>query len=91
MIENCSIHGEMLFKKMQNIVYIDEKWFYMTKKKVNYYMLSGEDDPLRTVKNKNFIGKVMFLVAIARPRFDSEGNETCFACNQREVAKRFHW
>ncbi|XP_062203760.1 uncharacterized protein LOC133905955 [Phragmites australis] len=53
-----------------------EKWFYMTKKNQNYYLAQGEDKPLRTVKNKNFIEKVMFLAAIARPRFDEEGNET---------------
>ncbi|KAK2366852.1 hypothetical protein QL285_080188 [Trifolium repens] len=54
----------------------DEKWFYMTKKSMNYYMLPGEDMPERNCKSKNFIGKVMFLVAVARPRYDSDGNET---------------
>ncbi|GAA0159416.1 hypothetical protein LIER_16193 [Lithospermum erythrorhizon] len=61
---------------MYNYVHIDEKWFYMTKKKETYYLLSTEDDPLRTCQSKNFIGKVMFLVAMARNRFDSDGNET---------------
>ncbi|KAK4284387.1 hypothetical protein QN277_001230 [Acacia crassicarpa] len=76
MIENGSIIGDLTFKSMHNIVHIDEKWFYMTKKNANYYLLPGEEEPLRTTKNKNFIGKVMFLVAVARPRFDSDGNET---------------
>ena len=35
-----------------------------------------EEDPVRTIQNKNFIGKVMFLVALARPRYDDEGNLT---------------
>jgi hypothetical protein len=48
----------------------------MTKKSANYYLLADEDEPYRTCKNKNFIGKVMFLVAVARPRFDDEDNET---------------
>ncbi|KAI9089740.1 hypothetical protein K1719_029033 [Acacia pycnantha] len=48
----------------------------MTKKNADYYLLPGEEEPLRNKKNKNFIGKVMFLVAVARPRFDSDGNET---------------
>ncbi|XP_028787991.1 uncharacterized protein LOC114743975 [Neltuma alba] len=66
----------------------------MTKKTVNYYMLSIENDPLRTVQNKNFIGKVMFLVAVARPRFDCKGNETfsrkigVFPLVTKEPAKR---
>lgn len=47
----------------------------MTKKNEKYYVLLEEDDPLRTCKSKNFIEKVMFLVVVARPRFDAQGNE----------------
>jgi hypothetical protein len=39
-------------------------------------MLPEEDVPERTCKSKNFIGKVMFLVAVARPRYDFDDNET---------------
>ncbi|XP_028789840.1 uncharacterized protein LOC114745810 [Neltuma alba] len=48
----------------------------MTKKKYNYYLEATEEDPHRMCKNKNYIGKVMFLLALARPRFDGDGNET---------------
>ncbi|KAI5387909.1 uncharacterized protein LOC127103324 [Lathyrus oleraceus] len=65
-----------MFKSMHNIIHIDEKWFYMTKKSEKYYLLPDEDEPYRTCKSKNFIAKVMFLVAQTRPRFDSEENET---------------
>jgi len=37
-------------------------------------MLPGEDDPHRTVQNKNRIGKVMFLTTLGRPIYDDEGN-----------------
>jgi hypothetical protein len=60
---------------MQNIVHIDEKWFYMTKKNRNYYLLL-EDVPIRAVHSKNCIGKVMFLTVVARPRFDTTGTVT---------------
>ena len=50
----------------------DLKWL----KKKKYYLLSDEADPHRTCKNKNYITKVMVLAAVARPRFDSDGNET---------------
>jgi len=60
---------------MHNIIHIDEKWFYLTKKSENYYFLLDEDELHRTCKSKNFIAKVMFLVAQARPRFDAQGNE----------------
>ncbi|XP_020881507.1 uncharacterized protein LOC110228407 [Arabidopsis lyrata subsp. lyrata] len=61
---------------MYNIVHIDEKWFYMTKRTETYYLLPEEDDPIRTCQSKNFIGKVMVLVAMARPRFNAQGVET---------------
>ena len=75
MLDENNIPHDSGFKGMYNIVHIDKKWFYMTKKSENYYLLPYEEEPLRTYKSKNFIAKVMFLVALARPRFDAEGNE----------------
>ncbi|CAE5958032.1 unnamed protein product [Arabidopsis arenosa] len=76
MLDPASLSHEPQFIDMYNIVHIDEKWFYMTKRTENYYLLPEEDDPLRTCQSKNFIGKVMVLVAMARPRFNAEGVET---------------
>lgn len=75
MLDTSSLPHEPKFVGMYNMVHIDEKWFFMTKKSKSYYMLPTEENPLRSCQNKNFIGKVMFLVALARPRFDDEGNE----------------
>ena len=61
------------FNDMSRIVHIDEKWFDMTKRKSTYYLLPQEEAPLRTVPNKNSIGKVMFLTAVAKPRYDENG------------------
>jgi hypothetical protein len=61
---------------MENIIHIDEKWFNATKKDKTYYLHPLEPEPYRTVQNKNAIEKVMFLSAVARPRFDDEGNCT---------------
>jgi hypothetical protein len=74
MLEESSIPHDPMFKSMYNIVHIDEKWFDLTKRSTNYYILADEDEPYRTCKNKNYIPKVMFLAAVARPRFDDEGN-----------------
>lgn len=60
---------------MSNTIHIDEKWFYISKKAEKYYLLPGKCDPVRTCKSKFFLTKVMFLDAIARPRFDSDGKE----------------
>ena len=46
------------------------------KKDMTYYLLPEEEDPYRTVQNKNSIGKVMLLTAVARPRYDDAGNCT---------------
>ncbi|XP_050212958.1 uncharacterized protein LOC126664553 [Mercurialis annua] len=75
MLNKISIPHDPIFKGMYNIIHIDEKWFYMTRKTEKYYLLPDEEDPIRSCKNKKFIGKVMFLAAIARPRFDAQGNE----------------
>ncbi|KAG2276843.1 hypothetical protein Bca52824_059398 [Brassica carinata] len=55
---------------------LTKKWFYMTKKMEKYYLVPDEEVPHRTCQSKNYIEKVMFLAAMARPRFDEEGNET---------------
>jgi hypothetical protein len=59
---------------MDNIIHMKEKWFNTTSDYRKYYMLLEEDDPHRTVKNKNFIGKVIFLSAVGRPIYDDAGN-----------------
>ena len=76
MLEETSISQDPQFKFMYNVVHMDEKWFYMTKKSANYYLLAYEDESYRTSNNKNYLAKVMFLVVVARPRFDDEGKET---------------
>ena len=79
--EKSSILHDPIFMGLYNIIHIDEKWFYMTKKSENYYLLQDEEDLIRTWKSKNFIGKVMFLVAIACLRFDTQGKEVLLRKN----------
>ncbi|KAF8642531.1 hypothetical protein HU200_067207 [Digitaria exilis] len=43
------------FKEMYNIIYIDEKWFYRTRRNQKYYLANDEERPHREVKSKNFI------------------------------------
>ncbi|GJX13706.1 hypothetical protein Tco_0205464 [Tanacetum coccineum] len=64
-----------VFHDMFDVVHIDEKWFYMSRPSKRYYLVPGENEPLRTCKSKKFMTKVMFLAAVARPRFDASGNE----------------
>lgn len=74
-IDHTSLPDEPKFIDMYNIVYIDEKWFYMSKNTEKYYLFSVEEDPLRQCQSSHYIGKVMFLVVMGCPKFDNERNE----------------
>jgi len=63
-LDHRTLPNEPRFIEMYNI----------TSKYKKYYMLPEEEDPHRAVLNKNCIGKVMFLAAVARPIYDDEGN-----------------
>ena len=73
MLEESTRSDNPKFKEMKNIIHSDEKWFNGTKKNLTMYMHPDEEDPHRTVQNKNAIHKVMFYSAVAKPRFDAEG------------------
>jgi hypothetical protein len=36
-----------------------------------YFLAEGEAEPHRAAKSKRYIEKIMFLAAVARPRFDT--------------------
>jgi hypothetical protein len=82
-----------MFKDLFDIVFIDEKWFYICQKSEKYYLLPEEDDPHRTSKNKNYIPRLMFLCVVARPRFRDgncifDGRIGCFPLVTYEPAMR---
>lgn len=61
-----------LFDPMFNIVHIDEKQFQLKKIQQKYYLLPGEVAPHRTVCHKGYMTQVMFVCAVARPRYDPQ-------------------
>ncbi|KAF0733941.1 hypothetical protein AaE_009173 [Aphanomyces astaci] len=62
--------NETIFDSMNSYVHVDEKWFYLTTVKKCFYAYDDEELPKRQLKSKRFITKVMFLAAVARPRYD---------------------
>ena len=72
-IESSTLRTNPTYVGMFSIVHIDEKWFYMTRTSQKYYLLPSEPEPHRTSKSKRFITKVMFMSAVARPRYDKDG------------------
>jgi hypothetical protein len=70
----CMIDADTLhFIPMRNIIHTDEKWFNTTKKAKKFYLLPEEEDPLRTIHNKNSIPKCMLLCGVTEPRYDADG------------------
>jgi hypothetical protein len=74
MLDQTTLPNSPKFSEMDNIIHIDEKWFNATKKNRNFYMLPEEEDPHRTVQNKNAIDKLMFLSAFGKQKTDAKGN-----------------
>ncbi|TBU11443.1 hypothetical protein CWI38_1203p0020 [Hamiltosporidium tvaerminnensis] len=68
---NLANNGDLLFDDLYDYVHIDEKWFYLTKVKRSYYLMLNEEKPERNCKSKPFITKIMFMAAVARPRYDA--------------------
>ena len=62
------------YQDMRDRIHIDEKWFFLTRAKERYLLHHGEKNPKRSVKHKSHITKVMFLCAVARPRFNTSLN-----------------
>ena len=62
------------YEDFYETIHINEKWFFVCQKALHCYLGRGEIPPERFCKHKSHIEKIMFLVAVARPRFDAEGN-----------------
>ena len=75
-VEPSSLEDDPTFKGDFMTVHADEKWFYRTRKTQNFYLSHREEAPKRECKHKNHIQKIMFLSAMARPRYDAQGNCT---------------
>ena len=62
------------FLDMMDRVHVDEKWFFLSRQRERYLLLPEEKNLKRCVKSKSHITKVMFLCAVARPRFNTSAN-----------------
>ena len=62
------------FENMEDLIHIDEKWFYLMKDGQCFIIAADEEEPYRHVQHKSFLTKIMFLCAVARPRYDTNKN-----------------
>ncbi|RLN70595.1 hypothetical protein BBJ29_003756 [Phytophthora kernoviae] len=58
------------FDHMYGVMHVDEKWFNLYTALSKFYITTNEKVTYRSCVNKRYIGKIMFLAAVARPRFD---------------------
>uniref|UniRef100_A0AAW1M2U1 Transposase n=1 Tax=Saponaria officinalis TaxID=3572 RepID=A0AAW1M2U1_SAPOF len=72
-ISASSLGGNLIYDAMYDVVHIDEKFFYKTRTTQKYYLLPNEPQPHRTCQSKRFISKIMFMAAVAKPRYDEDG------------------
>ena len=70
--------GTLYFQPAYDEFHVDEKWFFLSREQQRYYLspreVEAKEFPDRRCKHKRHIIKVMFLTAVARPRFDADGN-----------------
>lgn len=62
-----------VFYDVYNTIHVNEKWFFMNQTSRKYYLGKEEVEPHRTVKSKRYSTKVMFLAALAIPRWTQTG------------------
>ena len=55
---------------MEDLIHIDEKWFYLTKDGQCFIIAADEEELYRHVEHKSFLTKIMYLCVVARPRYD---------------------
>eukprot|EP00977_Amphora_coffeiformis_P004689 scaffold1003_cov145-Amphora_coffeaeformis.AAC.1 len=61
------------FSSQYDKVHVDEKWFHMMRDGNCFLLGKNEPDPYLNCTHKSYIGKVMFLCAVARPRILRDG------------------
>ena len=82
------------FENMEDLIHIDEKWFYLMKDGQRFIIAADEEEPYRHVQHKSFLTKIMCLCVVARPRYDTrknawfDGKTGIWPIGKWELAKR---
>jgi hypothetical protein len=71
-VDNLDL-GDLHYNAYFDLVHVDKKCFFLTEKQLHLYLVPGKAEPYRTTRHKSHILKVMFLAAVARPRYNAEG------------------
>ncbi|XP_021771687.1 uncharacterized protein LOC110735806 [Chenopodium quinoa] len=66
--------GDPTFIDMQQVIHIDEKWFYLKPETMTLYLFLKEEDPYRAQQSKRFKVKDMFMGMIGKLMYDEYKN-----------------
>jgi hypothetical protein len=69
-LEWRSVEDPSKYQDMMDVIHLDEKWFYVSRENEKFLLSEDEPEPYRTAAHKSHIKKVMFLCALARPRWN---------------------
>ncbi|XP_021763980.1 uncharacterized protein LOC110728644 [Chenopodium quinoa] len=72
-INPVTSNGDPTFVEMNNVIHMDEKWFYLNPDKRRFYLLPSEEDPYRPIHSTSFKLKAMFMGLIGKPLYDTDG------------------
>ncbi|CAO2838729.1 unnamed protein product [Amaranthus hypochondriacus] len=93
-INPITANEDPTFVSMNNVVHIDEKWFYLSPDKRRFYLLPDEEDPYMAQQSKRFKLKAMFIAVIGKPLYDihggliHDGKYGIFPFTVKEMAKK---
>jgi hypothetical protein len=78
LIQSYDLNSDVLsfeFPDFDDVIHVDEKIFKLDKIRRSYILAPWETPPMRSAQNKRFIGQLMFLCAVAKPRWNSASNQ----------------
>ncbi|XP_021719359.1 uncharacterized protein LOC110687035 [Chenopodium quinoa] len=93
-INPITAEGDPTFVAMDQVIHIDEKWFYLNPDKRRFYLLPGEEDPYMAQQSRRFKLKAMFMALIGKPLYDTsgglihDGKYGIFLFTVKELAKK---
>ncbi|XP_021752524.1 uncharacterized protein LOC110718030 [Chenopodium quinoa] len=93
-INPVTAEGDPTFVAMDQVIHIDEKWFYLNPDKRRFYLLPGEEDPYMAQQSRRFKLKAMFMALIGKPLYDTsgglihDGKYAIFPFTVKELAKK---
>ena len=80
------MHPDNKKNKFKNWVWVDESWFYTEALRILLTLPPAQIAPKRRVRHKSHVAKLMFLIALARPRPGFDGKIGVWGISEEYLA-----